>query len=38
MSESGQQNIAVIRWLTCLMFMMFAMTVDSVGGIRRVAA
>jgi fucose permease len=25
------QNIAVIRWLTILMFMMFAMTTDSVG-------
>jgi fucose permease len=31
MSDSGQQNIAVIRWLTFLMFMMFAMTTDSVG-------
>ena len=31
MSELGQQNIAVIRWLTFLMFMMFAMTTDSVG-------
>lgn len=31
MSESGQQNITVIRWLTFLMFMMFAMTTDSVG-------
>ena len=31
MTESGQQNIAVIRWLTFLMFMMFAMTTDSVG-------
>jgi fucose permease len=31
MSQSGQQNIAVIRWLTFLMFMMFAMTTDSVG-------
>jgi len=30
-TESGQQNIAVIRWLTFLMFMMFAMTTDSVG-------
>jgi fucose permease len=30
-SKSGQQNIAVIRWLTFLMFMMFAMTTDSVG-------
>jgi FHS family L-fucose permease-like MFS transporter len=31
MSQSGRQNIAVIRWLTFLMFMMFAMTTDSVG-------
>jgi fucose permease len=31
MSESAQQNISVIRWLTFLMFMMFAMTTDSVG-------
>jgi fucose permease len=31
MRESGSQNIAVIRWLTFLMFMMFAMTTDSVG-------
>jgi len=31
MRDSGQQNIAVIRWLTFLMFMMFAMTTDSVG-------
>jgi fucose permease len=31
MSESAQQNIVVIRWLTFLMFMMFAMTTDSVG-------
>jgi fucose permease len=31
MSESGHQNIAFIRWLTFLMFMMFAMTTDSVG-------
>jgi fucose permease len=31
MRESGQQRIAVIRWLTFLMFMMFAMTTDSVG-------
>jgi len=31
MSEPGRQNIAVIRWLTFLMFMMFAMTTDSVG-------
>jgi fucose permease len=31
MRDSGQHNIAVIRWLTFLMFMMFAMTTDSVG-------
>ena len=31
MKESAQQNIVVIRWLTFLMFMMFAMTTDSVG-------
>jgi fucose permease len=31
MRESGSHNIAVIRWLTFLMFMMFAMTTDSVG-------
>jgi len=31
MREEGGQNITVIRWLTFLMFMMFAMTTDSVG-------
>src|SRR6202162_3156601 len=31
MSDSGHQNITFIRWLTFLMFMMFAMTTDSVG-------
>jgi fucose permease len=31
MNGSGQQNITVIRRLTILMFMMFAMTTDSVG-------
>ena len=31
MGEPAKQNIAVIRWLTFLMFMMFAMTTDSVG-------
>jgi len=31
MSESAHQNLVVIRWLTFLMFMMFAMTTDSVG-------
>ncbi|PTN09866.1 sugar MFS transporter [Mangrovibacterium marinum] len=27
----GEQNLAVIKWLTFLMFMMFAMTTDAVG-------
>jgi fucose permease len=31
MADAGSQNIAIIRWLTFLMFMMFAMTTDSVG-------
>jgi FHS family L-fucose permease-like MFS transporter len=31
MSGSATQNLTVIRWLTFLMFMMFAMTTDSVG-------
>jgi MFS transporter, FHS family, L-fucose permease len=31
MVKSGQQNITAIRWLTFMMFMMFAMTTDSVG-------
>ena len=31
MDNSGRQNIAVIRWLTFMMFMMFAMTTDAVG-------
>jgi FHS family L-fucose permease-like MFS transporter len=31
MTDSGGQNIAAIRWLTFMMFMMFAMTTDSVG-------
>lgn len=32
MTKAGrQQNIPAIRWLTFLMFMMFAMTTDSVG-------
>jgi len=30
-TSSSQQNLATIRWLTFLMFMMFAMTTDSVG-------
>src|SRR5665647_313490 len=25
------QNLTIIKWLTCLMFMMFAMTTDAVG-------
>lgn len=31
MNQAGRQNMAYIRWLTYLMFMMFAMTTDSVG-------
>jgi fucose permease len=31
MDNTRRQNIAVIRWLTFMMFMMFAMTTDSVG-------
>lgn len=31
MSASGQPNIRFIRWLTVLLFMIFAMTTDSVG-------
>jgi FHS family L-fucose permease-like MFS transporter len=31
MVGAEKQNITVIRWLTFLMFMMFAMTTDSVG-------
>ena len=31
MREAERQNITVIRWLTFMMFMMFAMTTDSVG-------
>src|SRR5512136_2283080 len=30
-TATGQRNLTVIRWLTFLMFMMFAMTTDSVG-------
>ena len=29
--KQGGQNLAVIKWLTFLMFMMFAMTTDAVG-------
>lgn len=32
-SNVSSQNLALIRWLTYLMFMMFAMTSDSVGEI-----
>ena len=28
---SGHQNMTLIKWLTFMMFMMFAMTTDSVG-------
>ncbi len=31
--QQSQQNLMLIRWLTYLMFMMFAMTSDSVGEI-----
>src|ERR1700691_1125269 len=31
MNGAARQNITLIRWLTFLMFMMFAMTTDSVG-------
>ena len=31
MIEPARHNIGVIRWLTFMMFMMFAMTTDSVG-------
>ena len=31
MRTSAQRNLAIIKWLTFLMFMMFAMTTDSVG-------
>ncbi len=30
-AATGQRNLAAIKWLTFLMFMMFAMTTDSVG-------
>src|SRR5689334_17345118 len=30
-TSSPQQNLTMIKWLTFLMFMMFAMTTDSVG-------
>jgi FHS family L-fucose permease-like MFS transporter len=29
--QTGNQNLAIIKWLTFLMFMMFAMTTDAVG-------
>jgi MFS transporter, FHS family, L-fucose permease len=31
MKASAPHNVAAIRWLTCLMFFMFAMTTDAVG-------
>jgi len=31
MDNTGRQNISVILWLTFMMFIMFAMTTDSVG-------
>jgi fucose permease len=30
---AGSRNIALIRWLTCLMFLAFAMTTDAVGSV-----
>ena len=30
-ATAGERNLSVIKWLTFLMFMMFAMTTDSVG-------
>lgn len=33
---TGNSNIAIIKWLTYLMFMMFAMTTDAVGEIIKV--
>jgi fucose permease len=30
-TEAAQQNMTLIKWLTFMMFMMFAMTTDSVG-------
>jgi MFS transporter, FHS family, L-fucose permease len=30
-APSAQRNLSIIKWLTCFMFMMFAMTTDSVG-------
>lgn len=32
-NQTGEHNLGLIRWLTYLMFMMFAMTSDSVGEI-----
>jgi MFS transporter, DHA1 family, quinolone resistance protein len=32
-SSAAQRNLLLIRLLTCLMFLMFAMTTDAVGGI-----
>ena len=30
-SQAGSQSLSIIKWLTFLMFMMFAMTTDAVG-------
>lgn len=32
-TDAAARNNAIIKWLTCLMFMMFAMTSDAVGSI-----
>ena len=31
--STGEQNLRLIRWLTCLMFFTFAMTTDAVGSV-----
>ena len=31
LNHAGHQNLTIIKWLTFLMFMMFAMTTDAVG-------
>src|ERR1035437_9728746 len=31
LKHTGHQNLTIIKWLTFLMFMMFAMTTDAVG-------
>src|ERR1035437_4662723 len=31
LQQQGSQNLVIIKWLTFMMFMMFAMTTDAVG-------